>query len=195
MANILTTRCLLNPETISNSATMYKICAPGTDLIFIGSTQIDLSKKLNEYEYYYQLWLEDDSNRYHSVFKILEHGDAWIESLGDIMFNDIDDLREQEEEIICKAKNCVNGKMYKRSNNKTICECGGHYIDTKAAQKAHENTKKHQNYLVKKEAAAEVLRMVEEEGYEYFESISELGSESESEYPPEDESISECYIF
>jgi hypothetical protein len=47
--------------------------------------------------------------------------------------------------------------------------------------------------LVKKEAAAEVLRMVEEEGYEYL--ISELGSESESEYPPEDESISECYVF
>ena len=80
-------------------------------------------------------------------------------------------------------------------------------IDTKAAPKAHENTKKHQNYLarlsvielaeaaaeaaVTDAAAAEVLRMVEEEGYEYFKLISELGSESESEYPPEHESISE----
>ena len=154
-------------------------------------------------------WMDDDmNNKYYLPFEILLGTNARIEYIDEIEFEDIDDLRIQEEVITAGIDDCINNRNDQRAAPRVIkridCDCGGHYIDTKAAQKAHEKTKKHKNYLVRlsvKElaeaaaeaaatdaAAAEVLRMVEEEGYEYFESISELGSESESEYLPEHES-------
>ena len=85
---------------------IYCIKSPNTDEIYIGSTTQTLHRR-----FYLHKWEYENKKGYISTSKIIfDYGDAYIEMMEEMEFDDINELRKKEGEYQSTMK-CVNRKI------------------------------------------------------------------------------------
>ncbi len=94
------------PRNYSN-AKVYAIRSHLTPDIYIGSTTGRLCARLCAHKGHFKMW-KDGKYNYLSSFKILEHGDAYIELLEDCPCENSEQLARYEGLQIRAAENCIN---------------------------------------------------------------------------------------
>ena len=110
-----------------NLSKIYAIKSPHTDLYYIGSTTLPLCERFSRHKSEYKRYLK---GIYHFVtsFKIIEHGDTYVELLEEVNCENRKQLEKREGEIIKEHKEqCVNKsiagrtrKEYKTDNSDKI---------------------------------------------------------------------------
>ena len=91
---------------------IYKICSPNTDLIYIGSTSKSLQNRLASHYFFYNKYGIHSSKLNGRSYRVLEHGDAYIELLDEIDFNHKDELYNLEKRYIMEGGDNVVNKSY-----------------------------------------------------------------------------------
>lgn len=146
-----------------SKAKIYCIRSPNTDLIYIGATCQQLSKRMSSHRV--------PKNTLTSKV-IIEFGDAYIELLENYPCSNKEELSKKEGEYI-RSHNCCNKNMagrtkqqcrevlaeyqkgYREANReviaeyqkeKVICECGSEVC--KGVMARHKKTQKHKNILI-----------------------------------------------
>lgn len=84
---------------------IYCIKSPNTDEIYIGSTTNELQKR-----FYYHNYDYENRKGFITSSKIFEYGDAYIELIEEMDFDDIKELRKKEGEYQSNMK-CVNKQI------------------------------------------------------------------------------------
>jgi len=85
---------------------IYAIRSFKTDNVYIGSTTQTLAQRLGKHRTNYKNW-KNNTYRYVSSFKILEHNDEYIELVEEYPCENVYQLRKKEGEYI-RSMNCVN---------------------------------------------------------------------------------------
>ena len=84
---------------------IYSIKSPNTDEIYIGSTEKDLPTR-----FYFHKWDYENRKGFTTSSKILEYGDAYIELIEEMDFDDVKELGIKEGEYQSNMK-CVNKQI------------------------------------------------------------------------------------
>lgn len=92
---------------------IYAIRAPGTDMVYIGSTTLPLSRRMTEHRCHYKFWAEGKPR--YSSFKLIEIEGAYIELIEEFPCETKEQLNKREGEIIRATPNCVNIVIPKRT--------------------------------------------------------------------------------
>ena len=113
---------------------IYKIVSPSTDKIYIGSTVLPLSERLENHELIFQEWFSSEFvSSYCTSFEILKYGDYEIELIEKYPCDTYKELCKREgEHQIKNYINCVNTKIEGvsvcskkiRTSGIFICYCG-----------------------------------------------------------------------
>jgi len=85
---------------------IYKITSPNTEKVYIGSTCIDLDKRLKRHINDYKIYLEG-KRRYITSFEIIKENDCEITLLENVNCNNKKELHLKERKYIDEIK-CVN---------------------------------------------------------------------------------------
>ena len=85
---------------------IYKLTAPGTEKVYIGSTTKNLDTRLCEHRCQYNTWTE--GKKRYSAFDVLSNDDYKIELIENYACNSRKELEAREGEIIRNTPNCVN---------------------------------------------------------------------------------------
>jgi len=96
------------------NAKIYTIRSHKTDDIYIGSTIQMLSNRMGAHRSKFKAFKKGKTN-YTSSFKILEHGDAYIELLEMFPCNNFYELTRREGELIRVTENCINKNIAGRT--------------------------------------------------------------------------------
>jgi len=139
---------------------IYKITSPSTDKIYVGSTILSIKRRLDCHK--------KKSNDCSSS-EIIKYGDAVIELLEEIEYENKKELRRLERKYCDEYKNVIvniNKPNLERNDileskykyrqlhkeairehdtEKIVCDCGS--IINKSNKSRHFKTEKHQNYL------------------------------------------------
>jgi hypothetical protein len=91
---------------------IYKICSPNTDLIYIGSTSKNLESRLASHRLFYNKYGIHASKVNGMSYKVLEHGDAYIEMIDELEYENRDDLYNLEKKHIMEGGDKVVNKSY-----------------------------------------------------------------------------------
>ena len=138
---------------------IYRIVSSECDGCYIGSTTQQLNMRLNMHKNDYRRYLTGKPI-YITSFEVIKFADASIELIHEGVFDNKEDLRRLEGEIIRTTPNAINKnvagrskKQYKQDNieayrayQNTNCRCatcGGTYMIKSRGR--HLRTKKHQN--------------------------------------------------
>lgn len=138
---------------------IYQIISPKTDKVYVGSTFIDIKKRLQGHESHYKSWKIGNHN-YITAFDILETGDYFVQLLDYKHVNCRDELQKLEGYWI-RNTNCVNkaiaGRDYKEyyNDNKNLMISRMKIYSEK--NKEHLVEYKHEYYISNKE---ELLKKV-----------------------------------
>lgn len=147
-------------------ARIYKITTPNSNKIYIGSTTLGLTKRMNRHRF----------NKKCSSYELIQLGNTTIELIEEFEAENKEKIREKEQYYLTlnndilinkyKAHNIFENKKeknkyyyendkegakerikrYRLKYNEDIkCECGGHY--KRYYKTNHERTKLHINYL------------------------------------------------
>jgi hypothetical protein len=92
---------------------IYKVCSPNTDLIYIGSTTKNLQNRLSSHLFFYNTYGIYSSRLNGRSYKVLEHGDPYIELIEEIDFNHKDELYNLEKKYIIEGGDNLVNKSYK----------------------------------------------------------------------------------
>ena len=153
---------------------IYTIRSFQTEDIYIGSTTQMLAKRFHTHKNDYKLYLAG-KRHYVTSFKLLEHGDAYIELLEAYPCNSKTELERREGQLIRELE-CINknipgrtkkeyyqdnrdkrleqmkkykeankDKIKERENQKHNCSCGGRY--THRNRSRHMKSPKHRRYI------------------------------------------------
>jgi hypothetical protein len=127
---------------------IYKIVSSECDGCYIGSTTLQLSRRLSVHKCHYRAHLAGYGS-YYTSFEVIKFADASIELIHEGVFDSKKDLEHLEGEMIRTTPNAVNERVAGRTKQewrktKHNCPtCGGKYTNLGKAQ--HLRTKKHQN--------------------------------------------------
>jgi len=91
---------------------IYKIGSPNTDLIYIGSTAKSLQSRYVSHKSYYNRFGTESSKLNSMAYKIFEKGDAYIEMIDEIDFDDRCELYDLEKKHIMQGGDNVVNKSY-----------------------------------------------------------------------------------
>ena len=96
------------------SSRIYCLRAPGTDMVYIGSTTQTLSRRFSAHESDYKLF-QQGKKQYLSSFKLLEIPGHYIELLEEFPCYNKEQLNKREGELIRAHASCVNKQVAGRS--------------------------------------------------------------------------------
>jgi hypothetical protein len=91
---------------------IYKIASPNTDLIYIGSTAKSLQSRYLSHKSYYNRFGTESSKLNSMAYKVFEHGDAYIEKIDEIDYENRDDLYNLEKNHIMEGGDNIVNKSY-----------------------------------------------------------------------------------
>jgi hypothetical protein len=99
-----------------NTGYIYIIKSKKVDDVYIGSTKHTMLKRFKQHEYDF-----DTGKKICSSMNIIKYGDAYCELLENVKYDDINELRNKEKDIIQSKKyKCVNTKWNTSEENDTI---------------------------------------------------------------------------
>jgi hypothetical protein len=84
---------------------LYRISAPGCELVYVGSTKTTLAARLGRHRRDHRAFLKGDYH-YVSSFDVLEHPGAIIDLLEESEFHDMQQFREREAYWIQRLPSC-----------------------------------------------------------------------------------------
>ena len=84
---------------------LYRISAPGCELVYVGSTKTTLATRLGRHRRDHRAYLKEDYH-YVSSFDVLEHPGAIIDLLEESEFHDMQQFREREAYWIQRLPSC-----------------------------------------------------------------------------------------
>lgn len=93
---------------------IYCIRSPHTDEVYIGSTIQPLSKRLGEHRKQFRWWKKGEY-RFVSSFKVIEHGDEYIELIEEYSCESKEQLQRREGEITRETHNHINKNIAGRT--------------------------------------------------------------------------------
>jgi hypothetical protein len=114
---------------------IYCIRSHSTDVVYIGSTTNNLACRMAQHRQNYKNYL---NGKYHYVssFKIIEHGDAYIELVEDCPCETKEQLERREGQIMRETANRVNKRIEGRTEKE--------YYEENKEQIAERNKKKYE---------------------------------------------------
>ena len=112
-----------------HNSKIYTIRSPQSDKFYIGSTTQTLCRRLSNHKSRYKAYL-NGTDQFGTSFKILELGDAYIELLEEINYDNKNQLQKREGELIRKHKlelvnkfiPCQSPREYYDANKDKISE-------------------------------------------------------------------------
>jgi hypothetical protein len=139
---------------------VYKITAPETEAIYIGSTTSQLEKRFQQHKTAYKAYINNKGS-YTSSFEIMKYAGANIGLIHEGLFNTKEELLHCEGNLISTTPSCINKHIagnllgnvnghqqnYRHENRdvlraKFVCDiCGGKF--THANKSIHLKSKKH----------------------------------------------------
>lgn len=93
---------------------IYAIRSHKTDEVYIGSTTQPLSKRMSDHRSKYKLYT-NGKHHYVTSFKIVEHGDAYIELVENVQCLCKEGLLKRDGEFMRATENCVNKNIAGRN--------------------------------------------------------------------------------
>jgi hypothetical protein len=90
---------------------IYKIASPNTELYYIGSTT-NIKNRFSTHVSIYKKYSDNASKINSMSYKILKFGDAYIEIIDEIEFNDRSELYDLEKKHIMQGGDNVVNKSY-----------------------------------------------------------------------------------
>jgi hypothetical protein len=98
-----------------NNSVIYLIRSHQTELVYVGSSTMQLSKRLANHKNTYKHWLNTHKGSYTRSYDILKYNDAYIELLEEYPCENKQQLLRREGEHI-RNLNCVNKIISGRTN-------------------------------------------------------------------------------
>lgn len=127
---------------MSQVAHVYKITNPSTNEIYIGSTYKDINVRFQHHKYHYINYINGNSNRKLSSFKLFENNCmaiCYVSIIESLVVNNIYELRETEAKHIMEAKRFELKLVNKNIPNRSLAQ---YYIDNKQKYKNYYQSNK-----------------------------------------------------
>jgi hypothetical protein len=85
---------------------IYRIFAPGCELVYVGSTKTTLVARLGAHRRDHRKFLRGNKSKYMSSFHVLDHPGATIDLVEESEFHDMQHFREREAYWIQRLPSC-----------------------------------------------------------------------------------------
>ena len=149
-------------ENKFENCNVYKIVCNVTGKIYVGSTTIELKKRLSQHKNHYKSYLNGKS-KYVTSFKVIENNDCDIHLLGNYDLKDNSELLIKERYWFEKLNNVnkntpgrtlaetkeyhdryrIENRAIINTNQNALCICACGCTYSKSHKSHHEKTKKH----------------------------------------------------